>query len=98
LKIGIGLSRPQEPSVVEAGTLWNCVLTFEGLEVGFYWIVVCVSLKNLDYSKAFLMSLDFQQKIAGEEDWLVTVRNRVVSCWTDHVFFWRFTFGFEVDL
>ncbi|KAG0276128.1 hypothetical protein BGZ97_010157, partial [Linnemannia gamsii] len=63
---------PQEPSVVEAGTPWNSVLTFEELEVGWYWIVVCVSLKNLDYSKAFMIVLDVQRKSPGQEDWLLT--------------------------
>jgi hypothetical protein len=70
---------------VEAGTPWNSVLTFEELEVGWYWIVVCVSLKNLDYSKAFMIVLDVQRKSPGQEDWLLTVRNSVVFCWTDHV-------------
>lgn len=59
---------------MESGTAWGSVLTFEGVEVGWYWIVVCVSLKNLDYSKAFTMVFDAQRKSPGQDEWLLTVR------------------------
>ncbi|KAF8948887.1 hypothetical protein BGZ47_001603 [Haplosporangium gracile] len=62
----------EEPSLVESGTLWGSALTFEGVEIGWYWIVVCVSLKNLDYSKVFTMNFDVQRKSTGQDEWLMT--------------------------
>lgn len=66
--------RPEEPSLVVAGTEWSSALTFEGVELGWYWIVVCVSLKNLDYSKLFTMNFLTQRKSAGQDEWYITVR------------------------
>lgn len=57
-----------------AGTEWSSALTFEGVELGWYWIVVCVSLKNLDYSKLFTMNFLTQRKSAGQDEWYITVR------------------------
>ncbi|KAF9339846.1 hypothetical protein BGZ91_004472 [Linnemannia elongata] len=67
-----GVSIPEEPSLVVAGTEWSSALTFEGVELGWYWIVVCVSLKNLDYSKLFTMNFLTQRKSAGQDEWYIT--------------------------
>ncbi|KAF9909343.1 hypothetical protein EC991_008728 [Linnemannia zychae] len=68
----VGQSIPEEPSLLESGSVWTAAMTLEGVEVGWYWIVICASFKNMDWSKAFSMIVDAPRKSEGQEDWLWT--------------------------
>ncbi|KAK3831119.1 MAG: hypothetical protein J3R72DRAFT_527832 [Linnemannia gamsii] len=68
----VGQSRPEEPSLLESGSEWTAALTMEGVEAGWYWIVICASFKNMDWSKVFTMIIDATRKSEGQEDWLWT--------------------------
>ncbi|KAF9932497.1 hypothetical protein FBU30_008070 [Linnemannia zychae] len=68
----VGQSMPEGPSVAVAGDLWTSAMKMDGINIGWYWIVVCVSLKNLDRSKASNLTVDVYRREANQEDWLWT--------------------------
>ncbi|KAF9083060.1 hypothetical protein BGX23_011818 [Mortierella sp. AD031] len=68
-----GYAIPQEPSVITSGTSWAANLDLDTtVEVGWYWIVVCMSLKNLDISKTYSVIIDGLRKDRDQDEWLWT--------------------------
>ncbi|KAG0277251.1 hypothetical protein BGZ95_006257 [Linnemannia exigua] len=64
--------KPEGPSLLESGTAWTAAVTMEGVEPGWYWVVICASFKNMDWSKVFTLIIDAYRKSEGQEDWFWT--------------------------
>ncbi|KAG0201847.1 hypothetical protein BGX28_005447 [Mortierella sp. GBA30] len=54
----LGSDKPLRPKAVQSGDIWQAKLQLENVPIGWYWLVFCVSLKDMDLGSVESITFD----------------------------------------